>query len=213
MKGFLAGNTGPSTGGWFRREIGSVADLKGLRIRVSGLGGEVYRRLGAVAMTIPPGDTYVALERGTIDAVELLAPANDQPLGLHKIAPVCHVPGFNKPNGAAEALVSFDAWEKLPGDLQAVVAAACEAEHAAGLASAEAANASALTRMVTEGARVAFFPADVMAAARAATEAVLDEVAAKSADAAGIVSSYRSALAAGKAWAGLTAYTARALRA
>ena len=212
MRGFLAGNTGPSTGGWFRREIGSVDDLKGLRIRVSGLGGEVYRKLGAVPMTIPPGDTYVALERGTIDAVELLAPANDQPLGLHRIAPICYMPGFNKPNGAAEALVSLAAWEQLPDDLKAIVAAACEAEHAAGLASAETANATALNRMVAEGARIAFFPTDVLNAARTATDAVLDEVAMKTTDAAGIVASYRAALAIGKSWAGLTAYAARTVR-
>jgi TRAP-type mannitol/chloroaromatic compound transport system substrate-binding protein len=212
-RGFLAGNTGPSMGGWFRREIGSLDDLKGLRIRVSGLGGEVFRKLGAVAMAIPPGDTYVALERGTIDAVELLAPANDQPLGFQRIAPHYYLPGFNKPNGAAEAVVSLPAFGKLSPDLQAIVVAACEAEHAAGLASAEKANAEALTRLLADGARLATFPADVMTAARTAADAVLDETAAKSPMAGRIVASYRAALAAGKGWAGVQGYMARAIRA
>ena len=88
VRGFLAGNTGPSMGGWFRQEVKSVADLKGLRIRVQGLGGDVYLELGATPQAIPPGDIYPALERGTIDAVELLSPVNDLPLGFHKFAPV-----------------------------------------------------------------------------------------------------------------------------
>ena len=101
--------------------IETLADLKGLRIRVQGLGGDVYLELGATPQAIPPGDVYPALERGTIDAVELLSPANDLPLGFHKVAPVYHMPGFNKPNGAAEALVSLKAWQSLPRDLQAIV--------------------------------------------------------------------------------------------
>jgi TRAP-type mannitol/chloroaromatic compound transport system substrate-binding protein len=213
MRGFLAGNTGPSMAGWFRREIVGPDDLKGLRIRVSGLGGEVYRKLGAVGMAIPPGDVYVALERGTIDAVELLAPANDQPLGFQRHAPFYYAPGFNKPNGAAEALVHLPAFEKLPADLQAIVQAACEAEHAAGLASAETANATALAQVMREGVRVLTLPQEVILAARVAAEAVLDEVSAKSPMAARIVTSYRTAYATGRGWVALQAYMARAQRA
>ena len=87
VRGLLAGNTGPSMGGWFRKPVESLADIKGLRIRVQGMGGEVYAALGATPQSIPPADIYPALERGTIDAVEILAPVNDLPLGLHRIAP------------------------------------------------------------------------------------------------------------------------------
>ena len=81
IKPLVGGNTGPSAGGWFKKEITSLADVKGLRIRATGLGGEVYYSMGATAIAIPPADTYASLERGVIDAVELLAPVNDQPLG------------------------------------------------------------------------------------------------------------------------------------
>ena len=119
MRGLLAGNTGPSMGGWFRKEVKDAADVAALRIRVQGLGGDVYQALGATPMAIPPGDVSIALERGTIDAVELLAPVNDLPLGLNRQAPFYYAPGFNKPNGAAEALVSAAAWDGLGPELRA----------------------------------------------------------------------------------------------
>ncbi|PSC04962.1 ABC transporter substrate-binding protein [Alsobacter soli] len=212
VRGLLAGNTGPSMGGWFRKELGSAADLKGLRIRVQGLGGDVYAELGAVPQSIPPGDVYPALERGVIDAVELLSPANDLPLGFHRVAPVYYMPGFNKPNGAAEALVATKAWEKLAPELQAIVEAACAAEHAAGLADAERSNAEAIVKLVSMGARPTPFPADVLAAARKAADAVLDRVAAKTPLAGEIVASYRTASSEGRPWARIQGYMAQALR-
>ena len=212
VRGFLAGNTGPSMGGWFRQEIKSVADLKGLRIRVQGLGGDVYLELGATPQAIPPGDIYPALERGTIDAVELLSPANDLPLGFHKVAPVYHMPGFNKPNGAGEALVSLKAWRSLPRDLQAIVEVACAAEHGAGLAEAERSNAEALAVLLEQGARPTPFPADVMAAARKASDVVIDRMAAKTPLAGEIVASWRAANASGRTWARVQGYMAQAIR-
>lgn len=212
VRGMLAGNTGPSMGGWFRKELGSAADLKGLRIRVSGLGGEVYAELGAVPQAIPPGDVYPALERGVIDAVELLSPANDLPLGFHRVAPVYYMPGFNKPNGAAEALVARPVWDRLSPELRAAVETACLAEHAAGLADAERTNAEAIVKLVSLGAKPTPFPADVMAAARRAADAVLDRVAAKTPIAGEIVASYRTAAAEGRPWARIQGYMAQALR-
>ena len=166
IKAFLAGNTGPSMGGWFRGEVKSLSDMKGLRIRVQGVGAEVYARLGATPVTLAPGDLEPALERGAIDAAELLAPVNDVSLELQRQAKFYYAPGFNKPNGAAEALVSRSAFESLPEDLRAVIANACEAEHSAGLADAERGNADAIEALAGEGVRVSLFPADVMAAAR-----------------------------------------------
>lgn len=180
LKAFVGGNTGPSMGGWFRKEINALADVKGLRIRVQGLGGELYARLGATPQAIAPGDIYVSLERGTIDAVEFLAPMNDQPLGFHKIAPHSFFPAFNKPNGASEFVVSLEAWNRLPADIQAAVAHACAAEHAAGLAEAAMANAEALRTLISEGAKLKQAPADLIRAARAAATDILSGIAAAS---------------------------------
>ncbi len=212
VRGLLAGNTGPSMGGWFRKPVESLKDLSGLRIRVQGLGGEVYAALGATPQSIPPADIYPALERGTIDAVEILAPVNDLPLGLHRIAPHYYMPGFNKPNGAGEALVSLAAFEKLTPDLQRVVENACQAEHSAALAEAEHQNGAALVDLLRAGVKVSAFPADVMKAARDKTQDVLDRKAKASPMAARIVASWREALSQGSQWSRVSAYMEASLR-
>lgn len=212
VRGLLAGNTGPSMGGWFRKPIESLADIKGLRIRVQGMGGEVYAALGATPQSIPPADIYPALERGTIDAVEILAPVNDLPLGLHRIAPYYYMPGFNKPNGAGEALISLDAFAKLSPDLQRIVENACQAEHSAALAEAEHQNAAALVELVKAGAKLTGFPPDVMKAAREKASETIDRKAKASPIAAKIVASWRDALNAGGPWARVGAYMEHALR-
>ena len=212
VKGFIAGNTGPSMGGWFRNEVKSLSDMKGLRIRVQGVGAEVYARLGATPVTLAPGDLEPALERGAIDAAELLAPVNDVSLELQRQAKFYYAPGFNKPNGAAEALVARSAFENLPEDLRAIIANACEAEHSAGLADAEKGNAEATERLAGEGVRVSLFPADVMAAARIAARDVISETGAKDALSGRIVESYRAALERGRYWASLQAAMTRSLK-
>ncbi len=189
VRAFVAGNTGPSSAGWFRREIRSVADMKGLRIRATGLGGEVYSALGATALAIPPADTYAALERGVVDAVELLAPANDLPAGLDRIARHLVFPGFNKPNGPSEFLIGETIWRSLPPHLQSIVATACRAEHARALAETVAANAAALTKLAGSGVAIHWLSDDVLAAARTAATVVLERVAASSPLAARIVTS------------------------
>jgi TRAP-type mannitol/chloroaromatic compound transport system substrate-binding protein len=200
VKAFVGGNTGPSAGGWFRREIKSLADIKGLRIRATGLSGEIYAALGATAIVIPPGETYAALERGVIDAVELLAPANDLPLGLHKIAPHYLFPGFNKPNGPSELLIGQKTWASLPAHLQAIIETACHAEHEIALAEAETANAAALKELVAAGAKPATFPIDVMTAARAAAGKAIERITATSPLAQRIVASYLETASAGATW-------------
>lgn len=213
LKGFLAGNTGPSMGGWFRREINSVDDLKGLRIRVQGLGGEVFRRLGATPVAIPPGEIPTSLATGTIDAAEFLAPSSDLATGLQRATRNYYAPGFNKPNGAGEALVSLAAWNRLPDDLKAIVADACRAEHAAGLADAERLNAPALDALTTRyGVRILQFPDVVMEAARAAADEALRELAARDAMTARIADSYRATLESGAGWSRLTSDMARRIR-
>ena len=204
VKPFLGGNTGPSLGGWFRKPLQSIEDVKGLRLRVTGLGGEVYRRLGAVPQAIPPGDVYPALERGTIDAVELLGPMNDADLGLSRIAPHVLMPGFNKPNGASELLLSQATWQALPMDLQAVVENACLAEHSAALAQSQILQAQALADIARNGAQFMPVPKDLLEQARKIAQDVLAETAAKSPLAASIYDSYKAAQLTMQPWERLT---------
>jgi TRAP-type mannitol/chloroaromatic compound transport system substrate-binding protein len=190
VKPLLAGNTGPSTAGWFRKPMASVEDLKGLRIRVTGLGGEVCKRLGAVPLVIPPGETYQALERGLIDAAEFLAPANDLSLGLHKVAPHLAYPGFNKPNGASELIIGADLWQGLPDHLRTIITAACRAEHDEGLSDAVRNNGDALRQIVAEGAKPFLLPADLLERAASEASAVLADISGRDAGSARIVASY-----------------------
>ncbi len=206
---FLGGNTSGSMAGWFRKPIASVEDLKGLRIRVSGLGSQLYARLGAIPQAIPPGDVYAALERGTIDAVELLGPVNDRPLGLHRIAPHYLAPGFNKPNGASELIVGAKAWEALGADLQAAIRHAAAAEHAAGLGEATYANAAALKAILGDGAKLASVPVEVLREARKAAAEILREIGATSPLAARILDSYGRAVENSGIWAAATAIGGR----
>ena len=204
VKPLLAGNTGPSTAGWFRKPVQSLEDLSGLRIRVTGLGGEVYRRAGATPIAISPGETYQSLERGLIDAAEFLAPANDIQLGLHRVAPHLAFPGFNKPNGASEFLVSDKVWRDLPRHLQAIVEAACRAEHDLGLSEAASANTAALRQVIAEGALPFRIPAPVLQRLQGLAQDVLAGIGEKDGHARRIQVSYAKALEAGKAWEAMT---------
>lgn len=205
VKAFLAGNTGPSSAGWFRKEIKSLADIQGLRIRVTGLGAEIYKRLGAVPVAIPPAEVYPALERGVIDAVEFLAPANDGPLGLHRIAPYLFFPGFNKPNGASELLIGARHWQALPPHLKVIVEVACAAEHGQAVAWAEQANATALRTVIEQGAKVGLLPDEVLKAAHEAAQAVIHDVAATSPLAGRIVESLKKIQDESRGWQRLAA--------
>lgn len=213
VRGLLAGNTGPSMGGWFRKPIESSRDVSGMRIRVSGMGGDVYAAMGATPQNIPPGDIYTALEKGAIDAVEILSPANDLPLGLYRIAPFYYMPGFNKPNGAGEALISLAAFAKLPTDLQRIIETACSAEHSAGLAEAEQMNAGAIIELAKLGTKITPFPADFIKEAREKAAMVIENKAKAGPLAAKIVASYRDALGTGNTWSRIGSYMEQALRA
>ncbi len=147
VKPFMGGNTGVCMGGWFRREIKSRDDVHGLKIRSLGLGGEVYRRLGAIAQTTAPGEILVALQSGVLDAAEFVGPGSDIALGLFRFAPFYYSPGFNKPNGTGECIVSLKAWGTLDAELQAIVTHACAAEAAFALAEMERLNIEALAAL------------------------------------------------------------------
>jgi TRAP-type mannitol/chloroaromatic compound transport system substrate-binding protein len=210
VRAFLAGNTGPSMGGWFKRRLTGLDDLKGMRIRVQGLGAEVFAKLGAVPMTVSAGDLLPALEKGSIDAAEFLAPATDLETGLPKYAPFYYAPGFNKPNGASEFMISLKAWEQLPDDLRHVVQESCRAEHTLGLADASLQNSTALTEILGRyPVTLEAFPRPIMEAARKASADLLQEIGATSPLAGRIVQSYTAAANEMRSWSALAADMAR----
>ena len=163
VKPFMGGNTGVCMGGWFRRELKSLDDLKGLKIRSLGLGGEVYRRLGATPQTTPPGEILTSLQSGVLDGAEFVGPGTDIALGLYRVAPLYYGPGFNKPNGTGECLVNLKVWEGLAGDLKAIIAHACAAEASFALSEMERLNAQALAALTERNnVRLASFSADMV---------------------------------------------------
>jgi TRAP-type mannitol/chloroaromatic compound transport system substrate-binding protein len=177
VKPFMAGNTGVCMGGWFRRELKSAADLRGLKLRSLGLGGEVYRRLGATPQTTPPSEILTSLQSGVLDGAEFVGPGTDIALGLYRVAPFYYYPGFNKPNGTGECIVALKAWAVLSDELKAIVAHACATEANYALAEMERLNAQALAALVKDdGVKLAAFPDDLVAAARAQAHDVMGEL-------------------------------------
>jgi len=182
VKPFMGGNTGVCMGGWFRREVKSLTDLRGLKLRSLGLGGEVYRRLGATPQTTPPAEILVALQSGVIDGAEFVGPGSDIALGLYRVAPFYYYPGFNKPNGTGECIIARKTWDALPDDLKAIVAHACATEANFALAEMERLNAEALAALTGQhGVTLAAFSDDLVAAARKQATDVLGEVGARDA--------------------------------
>ncbi len=182
VKPFMGGNTGVCMGGWFRREVKSLADMRGLKLRSLGLGGEVYRRLGVTPQTTPPAEILVSLQSGVIDGAEFVGPGTDIALGLYRVAPFYYYPGFNKPNGTGECIVSLKAWNALSDELKAIIANACATEANYALAEMERLNAQALAALVDEHkVKLSAFPEDLIAAARKQAGDVLGELAGKSA--------------------------------
>ena len=203
IKPLLVGNTGPSMGGWFRRPVKSLTDLKGLKMRMPGLGGRILERLGGTPVTMAPGDILPALQAGTIDATEFLGPFSDMAMGFYKVAKVYHYPAFHEPNGAGELLVSARVWQRLDDDLKAALTTLCAAEAARTLAEHDWRNAAALKRLKTEhGVKVLPWPAEVLAAARRISREVYAELAAHDAETRAVVESFLAARDHLDAWAG-----------
>jgi TRAP-type mannitol/chloroaromatic compound transport system substrate-binding protein len=125
VKPFITGNSGPQWMGWFRREIRSVDDFRGLRFRTAGLGGEMFRRAGASVVSLPAGEIFSALSSGTVDAAEFVGPFSDAPLGLHQVAKNYYFPGIQEPSSAEEIGINMARWNALPDDLKTAVRFAC----------------------------------------------------------------------------------------
>jgi TRAP-type mannitol/chloroaromatic compound transport system substrate-binding protein len=171
-----AGNTGAQMGGWFRKEIKSVADINGLKIRIGGLAGKMMQKMGAVPQQIAGGDIYPALERGTIDAAEWVGPYDDEKLGFYKVAPYYYYPGWWEGNLALNCFVNTNSWSKLPATYQSLLATACKAATTEMLAEYDYKNPQAIRRLVQAGAQLRPYPQDVMNAAFKASNEVYAEI-------------------------------------
>ncbi len=205
IKPFMAGNSGFQMGGWYKKELSSLNDLKRLKIRMPGLGGEVMRRLGASPVTIAPGEILSALQTGALDAAEFLGPSSDFAMGFYKAAKFYYAPGFHEPNGTAEALISLTALDDLPTDLRAIVETACAAENIFSLTESEWLNATRLKILVEQkGVQLRDYPTDILDAARTATKEALDDLAKKDPLTFEAVNSFRSASSHLKEWSNLS---------
>ena len=166
---FPMGNTGAQMGGWYRKEIKSVADLKGLKFRVGGFGGKVLERLGTVPQNIPGGEIYQALEKGTIDAAEWIGPYDDQKLGFNKVAPFYYYPGWWEGSLNLEFYVNQKALDGLSAENKAIVRAAAHEAHVTTQARYDARNPGALKQLVAAKTKVVPFPQTVLDASFKAT--------------------------------------------
>lgn len=175
-----AGNTGVQMGGWFNREINSVDDLKGLKMRIPGLGGEVLKRAGGTPVLLPGGEIFPSLQSGAIDATEWVGPYNDLAFGLHKAAKFYYYPGWHEPGTTLECFINKEAFEKLPADLQVIVRNAIRVANQDMLADFTAKNNRALEQLVNEqGVELRQFPDEVLTAIKELSDAVVAEEAAK----------------------------------
>lgn len=183
---FTCGNVGVQMGGWFRKEIKSVADLKGLKMRIGGIGGMVMTKLGVVPQQIPAGDIYSALEKGTMDASEWIGPYDDEKLGLNKVAPYYYAPGWWEGSASITTMVNQKAFEALPAQYKAAFEVACNEQNLKMLAHYDAVNPGAMRKLIAAGAQVRFFPKDVMDASYTASQELWTELTAKNPDFAAI---------------------------
>ncbi|MEQ8484248.1 MAG: TRAP transporter substrate-binding protein [Pseudomonadales bacterium] len=173
-----AGNTGVQMAGWFNKEINSVADIRGLKMRIPGLGGEVLKRVGGEPVTASGGDVFSNLQMGVVDATEWVSPFNDLALGLHTVARYYYYPGWHEPGPTTELIINQRAWESLPADLKAMVETAARAVNDEVLAEFTARNSTALRTLVDEhGVQVRRLPDDVLASLRTASHEVVAELA------------------------------------
>ncbi|MBQ0745943.1 MAG: TRAP transporter substrate-binding protein [Marinobacter sp.] len=205
LMSFPGGNTGNQMGGWFNKEINSVADLKGLKMRTPGFAGEVMAELGVAVTNLPPGELYTALERGTVDAVEWVGPALDFPMGFHQIAKY-YYSGWQEPGAEVQFLINDKTWKKLPKDLQAILRIAMrtaaydmyiQTTHESGVAWA---------RMKEDYPNVTHktFPPEVINAMREATNKLLAEAAEKDDLAKEIINSQRDYLKQVRQWTNIS---------
>jgi TRAP-type mannitol/chloroaromatic compound transport system substrate-binding protein len=177
LKPFPCGNTGVQMGGWFRHPIDSVDDLKGLKFRAPGLGGEMLRKLGVTTVLVPGGDAFQALQSGLIDAGEWTGPYNDLSMGLYKVAPYYYWPGIHEPGAALQLTINLDRWTSLPADLRQIIASCAIAENGVMAAEYQQRSGAALDRLVRDhGVKLRSFPRSVLAAFGTASGALVRDL-------------------------------------
>ena len=174
---FLCGNSGAQMGGWFNKEINSVDDLKGLKMRIPGLGGEVLRRAGGTPVTLPGAEIFTSLQTGAIDATEWVGPYNDVSFGLHKAARYYYYPGWQEPGPGLECIVNKDAWNSLPTDLQAIIEVTCQSITTDMAAEYTHGNATSLLQLLADpGVDIRKFPEEVTQHLKSITADVVAEL-------------------------------------
>jgi TRAP-type mannitol/chloroaromatic compound transport system substrate-binding protein len=177
VEDFICGNSAVQMGGWYRKEIKSLSDLQGLKMRVGGIGGMVMQKLGVLPQQIPSSDIYPSLEKGTIDAAEWIGPYDDEKLGLQKIANHYYAPGWWEGSASITCMVNQKVWAALPPLYQAAFECACNEQTLKMLANYDAKNPASLKRLIATGAKVKYFPREVMEAAWKASNELFAELA------------------------------------
>jgi TRAP-type mannitol/chloroaromatic compound transport system substrate-binding protein len=182
LYGMIAGNTGAQMGGWFRKEINTVDDLKGIKMRIAGLAGKVVEKLGVVPQQIAGGDIYPALEKGTIDAAEWVGPYDDQKLGFYKVAKYYYYPAFWEGGPVIHAFVNLDKWNALPKRYQTVLQDACSFANTNMMAKYDAKNPIAIKELVNAGTVLRPFSQEILEACFNAAQEVYAEISATNPD-------------------------------
>ncbi|PCK02586.1 MAG: ABC transporter substrate-binding protein [Alteromonadaceae bacterium] len=192
---FAGGNTGVQMGGWFNKEINSIEDIRGLKMRIPGFGGDVFTRAGGTAVNIPGGELYTSLQSGVIDATEWVGPYNDLAFGFHQIAQYYYYPGWHEPGPTLEFIVNKDAYNSLPKDLQKIIEVATRAINQDMLDEYTARNNSALVELVeVHNVDVRRFPDDVNATFKSISQELYLELAAQDPTFKRVYQSYQSFL-------------------
>lgn len=177
VKGFMSGDTGTQAGGWFRKPVNSLEDVKGLKFRSPGLSGRVWQQIGANVVNLPAGEIFQALQTGALDASEFVGPFNDLALGFHQICKEYYMPSFTEPGLATELVVNKSAFAKLPKDLQKIVEIACQAEYDQVASDFYANDPIALEQIVTKyGVNIRHFPDDILEAGAKAAMDIMTEL-------------------------------------
>ena len=176
---FPGGNTGAQMGGWYRKEIKNIGDVKGLKMRIGGFAGKVYERIGGVPLNIPGGEIYSALEKGTIDAAEWVGPYDDLKLGFNKVAPNYYYPGWWEGGPQLDFFINDKAFNSLSAEYKAIVEAAAAQAHVTMQARYDALNPAALKQLVGSGTKLHRFSKDVLDAAFKESMALYSELSAK----------------------------------
>ncbi len=175
-----AGNSGTQMGGWFNKEINSVADLKGLKMRMPGLGGEVLKKAGGVPVSLPGGDIFPSMESGALDATEWVGPYNDLAFGIYRAAKYYYTPGWHEPGTTMECMINEEAFNALPADLQSIVRNAMKVANLEMLSEYMARNQQALQTLVEKhNVELRYFPDSVLKELKKLSAEVIEEEAAK----------------------------------